>query len=49
MLLPKRVYETLWGVLFTSLLFLSGSSATMKPSPRTWGENSQRVTTGHLS
>jgi hypothetical protein len=38
MVLPKRVYETLWGVLFASLLFQGGSSATTQPSPQTWGE-----------
>jgi hypothetical protein len=38
MKLPKRVYETLWAVLFTSLLLLGASSAATKPSPQTWGE-----------
>jgi hypothetical protein len=38
MALPKRVYEAMWGILFASVLFNGGSSATTKPSPQTWGE-----------
>ncbi|MGB2675985.1 MAG: hypothetical protein WAN12_02755 [Candidatus Acidiferrum sp.] len=34
----KRLHNTLWGVLFTSLLLLGSSSATRKPSPQAWGE-----------
>ena len=34
---PKKLHNTVWGVLFTSLLLLGGSSATLK-HPQTWGE-----------
>ncbi len=38
MMLPSRIYKIAAGGLFVSVLFIAGSSATVKAIPKTWGD-----------